>query len=110
MERLTSYNEATRKVVQKCLRFPLDFATYRWAASRWHSCHVCTINHVSLPTVHVRLSRNYAPSTPRCRIWPLHPQSECVKVMLHNVVGSTKEIINRIVVRDMATGEAIGLA
>jgi hypothetical protein len=34
MEMLTSHNQANRKLVQRCLRFPLDFATYRWAATR----------------------------------------------------------------------------
>jgi hypothetical protein len=32
MQVLVSRNEIVRKLVKNCPRFPLDFATYRWAA------------------------------------------------------------------------------
>jgi hypothetical protein len=38
-----------------------------------------------------------------------HAVAAC-RDLLHNVIGSTKQIINGIAMRDLATGEAIGLA
>jgi hypothetical protein len=91
---LASRNETDRKLVQKCLGFPLDIATYRWAAtaalfmalqSSTYSAEYVSGREVRRPPCRCPIgsSRSFTDRTKRPRRRSLHEQFSAIGQQRH---------------------------